>query len=151
MPKEALKSKAESPAKSENPFQGRKYIRAVGRRKTSKANVKLYSQGSGMFLVNRQPLDRYFPFFSLVDLARSPLEQLGKIKEFDVNVNVLGGGKVGQAQAVRLSLARALATIDEKLKVTLRKLGYLTVDARVKERKNPALKRARRAPQWSKR
>lgn len=151
MPKEISQSKAEPQPKEANPFHGRKYIRAVGRRKTSKANVKLYSQGSGMFLVNHLALDKYFPHFSLVDAARSPLEQLGKTKEFDVNVSVLGGGKAGQALAVRLSLSRALSTIDEKLRVTLRKLGYLSVDSRVKERKKPGLKRARRAPQWSKR
>lgn len=151
MPKETSQSKAEPQSKDVNPFLGRKYIRAVGRRKTSKANVKLYSQGSGQFLVNHLALDKYFPHFALVDTARSPLVELGKAKEFDVNANVLGGGKTGQAIAVRLSLARALSTIDEKLKITLRKLGYLTVDSRVKERKKPGLKRARRAPQWSKR
>lgn len=149
--KKATEKSDKTPEGSSNPFHGRKYIRAVGRRKTSKANVKLYSQGSGMFLVNHQPLDKYFSHFSLVNMAGSPLEQLGKAKEFDVNVNVLGGGKSGQAQAVRLSLARALSAIDEKSKVVLRKLGYLTVNARVKERKKPGLKRARRAPQWSKR
>ncbi|MEK7164423.1 MAG: 30S ribosomal protein S9, partial [Patescibacteria group bacterium] len=137
------------PIKEENIFANRKYIRAVGRRKSSTAQVKIFGNGSGAVLVNRQALKKYFGHFELEAVAVAPLEALGKAKDWDVSVTVKGGGKRGQAGAMRLGIARALVLSDEKLKPTLRKLGYMTVDARVKERKKPGLKGARRAPQWA--
>lgn len=137
--------------KDENIFEGRKYIRAVGRRKSATATVKLYIKGQGLFFINRKSAQTSLPHFSLLQVVRSPLEQTGKDKEIDIAANVTGGGSVGQAEAVRLALARALVKLDDKLKPALRKLGYMTVDARVKERKKPGLKGARRAPQWAKR
>lgn len=145
MPKEKIQPK------EENPFSNRKYIRAIGRRKSATATVKLYLKGQGLFFINRKPAQTSLPHFSLWQIVRSPLEQTGKDKEIDVAAKVTGGGSQGQAEAIRLGLARALVKLDEKLKPSLRQLGWLTVDARVKERKKPGLKRARRAPQWAKR
>ena len=134
-----------------NPFEGRKYVRAVGRRKKSSAVVQLYVKGKGKFIVNKLPLEEYFSRADLIDIAKASLDKLGKLDSTDINIRVNGGGKKGQAEAVRLAIARALISHDEELKPQLRAAGYLTVDRRVKERKKPGLKRARRAPQWSKR
>ena len=139
----------EKQPKETNPFSGRKYIRAVGRRKSAVAVAQLYARGKGDFVINKKPLNEYFPNFVMSNSVKSPLEQVDK--KFDVNVRVSGGGPMGQAGAVRLAVARALVAFDEELKPALRKAGFVTVDDRVKERKKPGLKRARRAPQWSKR
>jgi len=125
-------------------------IRAVGRRKCASARVKI-DKGSGKFIVNGMEANVYFPTFELQQIIWSPLKALAKEKDLDVSVKVLGGGKMGQADAVCHGLARVLVEWNEDNKKTLRTLGLLTRDARVKERKKPGLKRARRAPQWSKR
>ena len=145
-----VKEKAQT-TKEENIFANRKYIRAVGRRKSSSAQVKIFGDGKGIILINRLPLKKYFGHFELEAVAVAPLEAVGKMKDWDVSVIVKGGGKRGQSGAMRLGLARALVLSDEKLKATFRKLGFMTVDSRVKERKKPGLKGARRAPQWAKR
>lgn len=150
MPKiKAQPAKVET--KEANIFAGRKYIRAVGRRKSASAQVKIFGNGQGVILINRLPLAKYFGHFELAAVSVAPLEAAGLLKDWDVAVTVKGGGKRGQAGAMRLGLARALVLHDEKLKTVFRKLGFMTVDARVKERKKPGLKRARRAPQWAKR
>lgn len=135
----------------DNPFMNRKYIRAVGRRKSAVARVKIYTDGTGLFTINHRPVAEYFGTGIYQDFARAPLAQLGQEKAFDVNAAVVGGGIKGQSQAVQLALARALVVLEETNKPALRQTGLLTVDARVKERKKPGLKRARRAPQWQKR
>jgi small subunit ribosomal protein S9 len=127
-----------------------KYAQAVGRRKSASARVRL-SKGSGVITVNNKSFQEYFPFFEWQELVQSPLKTVGKDKIFDISVKVYGGGKKGQAVAVQHGIARALVREDEELRKTLKTIGYLTRDARVKERKKPGLKRARRAPQWSKR
>lgn len=129
----------------------RKYIEAVGRRKTAVARVRLYDGGTGQFLVNSQPLDTYFPAVSLQAPVRSPFAATGTVQRFDVSVHVRGGGIHSQADAVRLGIARALQKADETLRMPLRAASLLTRDPREKERKKPGLKRARRAPQWQKR
>lgn len=134
-----------------NPFKGRKYIRGVGRRKSASATAQLYVRGSGKFVVNKRELREYFPRTELADIARASLATLGGNKTYDINVSVFGGGSHGQAEAIRLAIARALVGHDKDAKPVLRAAGYITVDRRVKERKKPGLKRARRAPQWSKR
>ena len=136
---------------SENPFLGRKYLTGVGRRKSSVASVKLFNKGKGQILVNHKKISDYFGFERLVEIARASLLETGRDNSFDVSAKVSGGGLVGQAQAIRLAIARALVSSDENIRPSLRKAGFLTVDGRVKERKKPGLKRARRAPQWSKR
>ncbi|OIO48333.1 MAG: 30S ribosomal protein S9 [Parcubacteria group bacterium CG1_02_41_12] len=134
-----------------NPFEGRKYVRGVGRRKSSSATVQLYAKGTGKFLINKLELKDYFARPDLIEIAKASLEKLGKLDSTDINARAAGGGKKGQAESVRLAIARALISHDADLKPQLRAAGFVTVDRRVKERKKPGLKRARRAPQWSKR
>ncbi len=133
-----------APAKKEDT------TRAVGRRKTASARVRL-QPGSGNIVVNGKPYQEYFPYFEWQNIIVAPLKAIGKEKTFDVSVKINGGGQKGQAVAVQHGISRALLVWDEELKKTLKTQGYLTRDARVKERKKPGLKRARRAPQWSKR
>lgn len=124
--------------------------RAVGRRKTSAARVKLVP-GKGQITVNGKALEQYFPYFEWQDIVVAPLKAISKEKAYDVSVKVVGGGQKGQAVAVQHGISRALVAYDEDLKKTLKTLGLLTRDSRVKERKKFGLKKARRAPQWSKR
>lgn len=125
-------------------------IHGVGRRKRSVSRAWL-KQGKGSIKINDKDYDKYFD----TDLTRrmivSPLKISGKEKSFDIKINVYGGGLVGQAQAVRLSIARALLSFDEKLRPMLRKNGFLTVDARNKERKKYGQKGARAKFQFVKR
>lgn len=124
--------------------------RAVGRRKSAAARVKM-DKGDGQFTINGKPLAEYFPYFELQEIALAPLKALAKTSDYNISVKVVGGGKRGQAVAVQQGLARSLVKWNEDFRKTLKDLGFLTRDARVKERKKPGLKRARRAPQWSKR
>lgn len=124
--------------------------RAVGRRKRASARVRI-SLGKGEITVNGQPLKKYFPYFAMQEAIILPLKSMGKDKTMDVSVKVNGGGKKGQADAIKHGIARALVAWNEEFKKTLKTLGLLTRDARIKERKKFGLKRARRAPQWSKR
>jgi len=124
--------------------------RAVGRRKTAAARVRIMP-GSGQITVNGKTYQAYFPYFEWQEMIVAPLKAVGKEKTFDVSVKIAGGGQKGQAVAVQHGIARALVIWNEDLKKALKTQGYLTRDARVKERKKPGLKRARRAPQWSKR
>lgn len=124
--------------------------RAVGRRKRAAARVKL-SRGKGNIIINGLDHKLYFPFFSLQETVILPLKTLAKDKDLDVSVKVSGGGKRGQAEAIQLGIARALVVWNPDFKKSLKTAGYLTRDARIKERKKFGLKKARRAPQWSKR
>ncbi len=125
-------------------------MRSVGRRKTAAARVRLIP-GSGKITVNGKDFKVYFPYFEWQNIVMAPLVAVGKEKIFDVSVKIVGGGQKGQAVSIQLGIARALVKWNEDLKKSLKTQGYLTRDARVKERKKPGLKRARRAPQWSKR
>ncbi len=126
------------------------YIEAVGRRKTASARVRLYP-GSGEIVVNDQPVDEYFGR-SLDQMAlRAPLILTGTEASFNISVHVSGGGDSGQAMAVRHGLTRALIASDANLRRTLKAAGFVTRDPRAKERKKPGLKRARKAPQYTKR
>lgn len=127
------------------------YVYGVGRRKGAVARVRLYPKGSGSFMVNGKSVESYFPHFEYQKIARMPLEALSAGGIYDISVHVHGGGMHGQSGAVRLGLARTLVAVNHDFKTTLRSLGFLTRDPRVKERKKPGLKRARRAPQFSKR
>ena len=127
-----------------------KTMRAVGRRKSASARVKI-DKGEGKIMVNGKPYEEYFPYFELQAIVLAPLKALAKEKDLDFSVKVSGGGKHGQAVAVQHGIARTLVIWNEDFKKTLKTLGLLTRDARVKERKKPGLKKARRAPQWSKR
>lgn len=124
--------------------------RTVGRRKSAIARVQIV-QGSGTFLVNNKPYQEYFPLQELQRIVESPLNAINQLQSFTISVKVQGGGFRGQAEAIRHGLARAVVLVDNELRKTMRGLGYMTRDSRVKERKKPGLKRARRAPQFSKR
>ncbi len=129
----------------------KKYHRAIGGRKTANAQVHLFPNGEGSIVVNGKPYTQYFPYFEFQSIVRSPLEQVGQMEKLDVSVKVAGGGTRGQAEAVRQGIALALTQLNENFRRALRKVGYMTRDARKKERKKPGLKKARRAPQWQKR
>ncbi|AYO29451.1 MAG: small subunit ribosomal protein [Thermoanaerobacteraceae bacterium] len=125
-------------------------VLATGRRKTSVAKVWV-TPGSGKIIVNRRPLDEYFGLETLKVDVKKPLEVTNTAGRFDVIASVKGGGFTGQAGAVRHGIARALLKIDEEFRPVLKKEGFLTRDPRMKERKKYGLKKARRAPQFSKR
>ena len=129
----------------------KRYIYGIGRRKTSTAQVRLFPDGSGKIMVNDKTLEEYLPVFENQMRATSALKETGNLTTFDVSVRTSGGGITGQADAIRLGIARALMLYNENLRATLKALGLLERDARKKERKKPGLKKARRAPQWSKR
>lgn len=122
----------------------------TGRRKTSTARVFI-TAGTGNIVVNDRPLDEYFgrPVARMV--VRQPLELVGMVEKFDVNVTVSGGGSFGQAGAIRHGLTRALMEYDDNLRSELRKAGYVTRDSREVERKKVGLRKARKKPQFSKR
>jgi len=123
---------------------------ATGRRKTAVAKVWIMP-GTGKIVVNKRPLDEYFGLETLKAEVKRPLEKLNALDKFDVAVSVKGGGFTGQAGAIRHGIARALLKIDGDFRPVLKKEGYLTRDPRMKERKKYGLKKARRAPQFSKR
>jgi small subunit ribosomal protein S9 len=125
-------------------------VRAVGRRKSASARVKI-SKGSGVIIVNGKPMSEYFNYFEWQDTIVAPLKALTKEKDLDVSVKVVGGGIKGQAKAIQHGISRSLVEWNEEFRKTLKTLGFLTRDSKVKERKKPGLKKARRAPQWRKR
>ena len=126
-------------------------ILATGRRKKAIARVFMTENGKGEIIINKKAIDEYFPLDTLKLIARQPLTLTGTAEKFDIKVNVIGGGLAGQAGAICHGIARALVKADENLKPELKKAGFLTRDARMKERKKYGLKKARKAPQFSKR
>jgi small subunit ribosomal protein S9 len=127
------------------------YYEGVGRRKTATARVRLFPGGDGTVVVNERPLDEYFARDAAIIHLVEPFKVTDTENRFNVSVNVKGGGISGQAGAIRLGIARALLKVDPDLRPILRKGGFLTRDARAKERKKPGLKGARKAPQYTKR
>jgi small subunit ribosomal protein S9 len=126
------------------------YFEGIGRRKTSTARVRV-SAGSGQFLVNDKPAEEYFTRVGDMDQILRPLRDAEMEGKLDISVRVKGGGVTGQTGAVRHGIARALLVMDESLRPVMRSGGHLTRDARMKERKKPGLKRARKAPTYTKR
>lgn len=127
------------------------YYEGIGRRKESTARVRLMS-GSGRFIVNDRPALDYFPRTGDIESIMGTLQVTGQEREaYDITVVVNGGGVTGQTDSVKLGLARALVKLNPEFTSPLRKGGYLTRDPRVKERKKPGLKRARKAPTYTKR
>jgi len=122
----------------------------TGRRKEAVARVRLVA-GSGEFTVNGRSIDEYFPTRVHRMVARAPLTSLDRDRDLDVAVTIRGGGIAGQAGAVRLGVARALVDLDPELRAQLKAEGFLTRDSREKERRKYGLKKARKAPQYSKR
>lgn len=127
-----------------------RYYEAVGRRKTSSARVRLYP-GTGTIMVNERPVAEYFPRETDQLLIARPLQTSDTASSFNISIRVEGGGLTGQAGASALGIARALCVADENLRAVLKKSGFLMRDARAKERKKYGLKRARKAPQYTKR
>jgi small subunit ribosomal protein S9 len=130
---------------------GDKYFEATGRRKTANARVRLYTKGDKGIEVNGMDFTKYFPTKDLQANALASLDKMKSLERFRVTAKVSGGGISAQAEAVRHGIARALVVFNADYRKRLRKAGYLTRDPRMKERKKPGLRRARRAPQWSKR
>ena len=127
------------------------FFYGTGRRKSSVARVRLY-KGTGKIVINNREIDDYFGLDTLKLIVRQPLELTGLTDRFDVICSVTGGGVTGQAGAIRHGIARALLQYDaENLRPMLKSAGFLTRDPRMKERKKYGLKKARRAPQFSKR
>ena len=126
------------------------YYEGVGRRKTSSARVRI-STGSGSFVVNGKPAEEFFTRIGDMESILEPLNAAEIAGKLDISVLVQGGGVTGQTGAVQHGLARALVVMDPDLRSTMRAGGYLTRDARMKERKKPGLKRARKAPTYTKR
>ena len=126
-------------------------VLGTGRRKKSIARVRLLPNGTGKFTINKVDIEQYFGLDTLKLIARQPLALTDTSSKFDIKVNVIGGGLAGQAGAICHGIARALVKADETYKPELKKAGFLTRDARAKERKKYGLKKARKAPQFSKR
>jgi len=145
--KAATGTEKAAPAKK----SAQEYYYAAGKRKTAIARVRLYPKGKGLVTVNEKPMDEYFKLLTSAGIITSPLKMTGTSKDFDISVRVSGGGISAQADAIRHGIARALLVYNDTLRTTLKKAGFLTRDSRIKERKKPGLKRARRAPQFSKR
>lgn len=130
-------------------------IHTVGRRKTSVARIRLFPDALGNVTINNRPLNQFFPQPFHQKIVQSPFlalkSEMSAEQSFGVSVRVVGGGVRGQAESIRHGISRALVSYDPLFRKTLKKNGFLTRDPRMKERKKPGLKRARRAPQWSKR
>ena len=123
----------------------------TGRRKSSVARVRVVENGSGVITINGKKLEEYFGLGTLQYIVKQPLALLGIEEKVDVVVNVQGGGLTGQAGAIRHAIARGLVKVNETYKAELKNAGFLTRDARAKERKKYGLKKARKASQFSKR
>jgi len=128
----------------------RQYFSAVGKRKTAIARVKLFQDGTGSVTVNGLKIKDYF-FGMLTENALAPLKITNQMKTYDIEATTKGGGNNAQSDAIRHAISRALLVISPEMRATLKPAGFLRRDARIKERKKPGLKRARRAPQFSKR
>lgn len=126
------------------------YFYANGKRKTAVARVRLY-KGTGRILVNGMDVKEYFKTKDLIDSLMSPLTATNLVKEFDISAVIEGGGVSSQADALRHGISKALVESDNGNRLVLKPMGFLTRDSRIKERKKYGLRRARRAPQFSKR
>lgn len=128
-----------------------KYIESVGRRKEAVARVRIFQAGTASFLVNGKDLETYFPTEEHRQLVRNAFSESGVEQAFAVSAHIKGGGVSAQAEALRHGIARGLTTFDPELRKKLKKIGFLKRDPRQKERRKFGLKKARKAPQWSKR
>jgi small subunit ribosomal protein S9 len=134
-----------------------KYFESVGRRKEATARARLYQlslkqseeNDNNFCIVNGKPYNQYFPKGEFQSIAIEPIEKLKLLGQFQISAKIKGGGIKGQAEALRLAIARALLKFDPQLKSELKALNFLTRDPRMKERKKYGLKKARRAAQWS--
>ena len=135
---------------SESP-KNRQYFWSVGKRKTAIAHVRMYPEGSGEVTVNNKKLKQYFLTPFQIENALAPLALVERKNAFDIEAEIVGGGMSSQSDALRHGISRALLLVNPDFRPDLKRVGFLRRDARIKERKKPGLKRARRAPQWQKR
>jgi small subunit ribosomal protein S9 len=142
--------KVKKPAKETLSPPKERYFEALGRRKTAIARVRLYTKRTGI-AVNDRDYKKYFPVLRLQKEVEAPLEKMKISEKLGAVIKVKGGGITAQAEAVRLGISRALVKFNQEFKKRLRRVGYLTRDSRMVERKKYGLKKARRAPQWKKR
>ena len=147
--KKSTKSEVELEPKKTKKVTRRDYIFAVGRRKSAVARVRYYNKKENSILINDKPIKDYFPTEKLVKLVKSPIKLTDTSGTF--SIYLAGGGMKGQAESARLGISRTIIKKDPETRKQLKAAGFLTRDARVKERKKYGLKRARRAPQWAKR
>lgn len=146
------KKPAAKPAESKKTADKKeKYFYGRGGRKTATARVRLFLKGKGEITVNDLPFNEYFPTPDMRNAVLKPLAMTGHDKNTNLIIKVVGSGKIAQSIAVRHGISRALLMLNPELRPVLKAEGLLTRDPRVKERKKPGLKRARRAPQWAKR
>jgi small subunit ribosomal protein S9 len=127
------------------------YYEGIGRRKTSTARVRIWTGGNGTVIINDKPGEDFLPREGDLDIAIEPLRTLGQDRNYNVTVLVKGGGITGQRDAIQLGLARALLKVEPEWRGSLRERDFLSRDPRIKERKKPGLKRARKAPTYTKR
>ena len=144
--KKGIKKKTEREEVAET-----KYYEAVGRRKRAVARIRIFTKGKRGFLINNKPLKAYFPTHEFQKTATASLEKMKCLDKFNISVVVRGGGLNAQSEAVRHGIARALMLFNPDFRKRLKKAGFLKRDSRMRERKKPGLKRARRAKQWKKR
>lgn len=133
----------------EGNFKG-KFVQSTGRRKTSVAQVRIYKNGKGGVAINDTKLKKYFSEDQIA-VAQQPVKLTNHTRDIDISIVVRGGGKKGQAEAIRHGISRGLVLLDADLRDVLKDRGLLTRDKRSVERKKPGLKKARKAPQWAKR
>ncbi len=126
------------------------YYEGVGRRKASIARARIFS-GDGTITCNDRPGTDYFPRLGDLDLVMAPLKTVGLAEKYNVSIKVEGGGVTGQTGAAQMAIARALLKLDPEMRAAFRKGGFLSRDDRMKERKKPGLKRARKGPTYTKR
>ena len=147
----AVKGTVESLQGKEEKKLRDRYLEAVGRRKTAVARVRLFTSGKSEIIVNGKKYKDYFPTLLLQKAVEAPLEKISCLDKFRFTIKISGGGISGQAEACRHGIARTLVALNPYFRKRLKKAGFLTRDSRAKERKKFGLKRARKAPQWSKR
>jgi len=128
----------------------KKYIEGVGRRKTASARVRIY-EGHGVSTANDKPLEEYFSTRGMVEDLAEPLKVVGLDDKYHFSIKSIGGGKMGQADAAKLGLARAIIKLDPEYKAALKAKDFLKRDPRMVERKHPSFRKARKKPQFSKR
>ena len=129
----------------------KQYYEGIGRRKAASARVRIVAGGTGKFVINGKEAQVYAPRLGDVDTMLAPLKVVGNESSVDISVHVNGGGASGQRDAIQLGVARAMLKLDPDSRSQLKSRGFLKRDARVKERKKPGLKRARKAPTYTKR
>ncbi|MEF8847240.1 MAG: 30S ribosomal protein S9 [Candidatus Paceibacterota bacterium] len=148
---EEVEEEEQEKGEETNEREEKEYYEGVGRRKTSTAVVRLYTKGASKIMINDEPYEEYFPNLEMQETVTDALEEMNTEDKFKVSVMVEGGGLHSQAEAVRHGMARALVDLNPSFKKRLKRVGYLTRDPRMKERKKPGKRGARRSPQWQKR